>query len=65
MDVKLPSLSSVVLTGFEGATRVKGAKPPKTAPSTVVTDAAGSTATKITSLSAPKPPTPPTTGGTE
>jgi small-conductance mechanosensitive channel len=65
MDVKLPSLSSVVLTGFEGATRVKGAKPPKTAPSTVVTDAAGSTATKIRSLSAPKPPTPPTTGGTE
>jgi len=65
MDVKLPSLTSVVLTGFEGATRVKGAKPPKTAPSAVVTDAAGSSATKITTLSAPKPPTPPTTGGTE
>ena len=65
MDVKLPSLSSVVLTGFEGATRVKGAKPPKTAPSTVVTDAAGSSATKVRSLSAPKSPTPPTTGGTE
>ena len=43
MGVKLPSLSSVVLSGFEGATRVKGARPPKTAPSTVVTDAAGST----------------------
>ncbi len=65
MDVKLPSLSSVVLTGFEGATRVKGAKPPKTAPSVVVTDAAGSSATKVKSLSAPKSSTPPTTGGTE
>lgn len=36
MDVKLPGLNSVVLTGFDGATRVKGAKPPKTAPSAVV-----------------------------
>ncbi|MFD4420169.1 mechanosensitive ion channel family protein [Agromyces sp. NPDC058484] len=37
MDVKVPNLSSVVLTGFEGATRVKGAKPPKTAPTAVKT----------------------------
>src|SRR5690606_25397300 len=36
MDVKLPSLSTVVLEGFEGATRVKGAKPPKTAPNPTV-----------------------------
>jgi moderate conductance mechanosensitive channel len=36
MDLKLPSLSSVVLSGFDGVTRVKGAKPPKTAPSPVL-----------------------------
>ncbi|WP_430645361.1 mechanosensitive ion channel family protein [Agromyces sp. GXS1127] len=36
MDLSLPSLSSVVLTGFEGVTRVKGAKPPKTEPNPVV-----------------------------
>ncbi|WP_400998971.1 mechanosensitive ion channel family protein [Agromyces sp. GXQ0307] len=36
MDLTLPSLSSVVLTGFDGVTRVKGAKPPKTEPSPVV-----------------------------
>ncbi|MGR2751563.1 mechanosensitive ion channel family protein [Agromyces arachidis] len=36
--LRLPSLSSVVLSGFEGVTRVKGAKPPKTAPSPVVAD---------------------------
>nr|WP_157432133.1 mechanosensitive ion channel domain-containing protein [Agromyces italicus] len=36
MELKLPSLASVVLTGFDGATRVKGAKPPRTAPNSVV-----------------------------
>lgn len=36
LGLKLPSLSSVVLTGFDGVTRVKGAKPPKTAPSPVL-----------------------------
>jgi len=37
MEIKMPSLSSVVLTGLEGVTRVKGARPPKTS-STVVPD---------------------------
>jgi small conductance mechanosensitive channel len=37
LGLKLPSLSSVVLSGFDGVTRVKGAKPPRTAPSPVVT----------------------------
>ncbi len=32
MGVKLPSLHTVVLTGMEGATSVRGARPPKTAP---------------------------------
>ncbi|GAA1061233.1 hypothetical protein GCM10009573_26600 [Agromyces bracchium] len=36
MDLTLPSLSSVVLTGFDGVTRVKGAKPPKTEPNPVM-----------------------------
>lgn len=32
MGVKLPSLHTVVLTGMDGATSVRGARPPKTAP---------------------------------
>jgi small conductance mechanosensitive channel len=37
MDVKLPSLSAVVLTGFDSAGSVTGAKPPRTRPSQAVT----------------------------
>jgi small conductance mechanosensitive channel len=37
MQVKLPSLSAVVLSGFDSAASVSGAKPPKTRPSAVVT----------------------------
>ena len=32
MGVHLPALNTVVLSGFEGASSVKGARPPKTAP---------------------------------
>ena len=32
MGVKLPALNSIVLTGFEGAASVRGARPPKTRP---------------------------------
>jgi small-conductance mechanosensitive channel len=35
MGVRLPSLNSIVLTGFEGATSVKGARAPRTLPVTV------------------------------
>jgi hypothetical protein len=28
--VRMPSLSSIMLSGFEGATSVKGARPPRT-----------------------------------
>jgi small conductance mechanosensitive channel len=68
MGVKTPSLASVVLTGLEGATRVKGARPPKTS-STVLpegTDAAKRPKLPRAPRRAPKnPPTPPTppTGG--
>ncbi|GAB3608153.1 hypothetical protein GCM10027414_02780 [Humibacter ginsengiterrae] len=37
MHVTLPSLSSVVLTGFDGAASITGAHPPRTRPSPVVT----------------------------
>ena len=37
MNVTLPSLSSVVLTGFDGAASITGAHPPRTRPSPVVT----------------------------
>ena len=63
MDVKLPNLSSVVLTGFDGATRVKGAKPPRTAPSAIV-EGAPPAKTRLNrapqaprSPKSPKPPT--------
>ena len=31
MGVRLPALNSIVLSGFEGAASVKGARPPRTA----------------------------------
>lgn len=37
MDVKLPSLSAVVLSGFDSAASVSGAKPPRTRPSQAIT----------------------------
>ena len=38
--VRLPALNSIVLSGFEGATSVRGARPPKTKPITVPTSEA-------------------------
>jgi len=35
MDVKLPALNTVVLTGYEGAASIRGARPPKTKPVTI------------------------------
>lgn len=61
MDLKLPSLSTVVLEGFEGASRVTGAKPPKTAPNPTVEAATAHAAKKNR---APRAPQPPTTGDT-
>jgi small-conductance mechanosensitive channel len=43
MEVKLPSLSSVVLTGFEGAASVTGSRPPKTRPSPLIGTGSGAT----------------------
>ncbi|QAY73848.1 mechanosensitive ion channel [Agromyces protaetiae] len=36
MELQMPNLNAVVLTGFDGASRVKGAKPPRTEPNTIV-----------------------------
>ena len=35
MGVKLPSLNTIVLSGFDGAASVNGAKPPRTRPTAV------------------------------
>jgi small-conductance mechanosensitive channel len=37
MDIQLPSLNAVVLSGFDGADSVSGAHPPRTTPNPVVT----------------------------
>lgn len=39
MDVKLPSLNSITLEGFAGASRVRGAQRPKTKPTQTITPA--------------------------
>ena len=39
MGVKLPALNSIVLSGFEGAESIKGARPPRTAPNPIATTA--------------------------
>ena len=39
MGVKLPALNSIVLSGFEGAASVKGAKPPRTTPLPLASEA--------------------------
>jgi hypothetical protein len=36
MNVQLPSLTSIVLTGFDGAASVQGARPPRTTPVPVI-----------------------------
>ncbi|WP_382304229.1 mechanosensitive ion channel family protein [Herbiconiux sp. UC225_62] len=42
LDVTLPSLNTVVLSGFEGATSVKGARPPRTSPVSTQANSPGS-----------------------
>ena len=65
MGVKLPSLVERRPHRLRGRHPREGREAAEDGPSAVVTDAAGASATKVKSLSAPKSPTPPTTGGTE
>ncbi len=39
MGIKLPALNSIVLSGFEGAESIRGARPPRTAPNPIATTA--------------------------
>jgi small-conductance mechanosensitive channel len=39
MGIKLPALNSIVLSGFEGAESIAGARPPRTAPNPIATTA--------------------------
>jgi small conductance mechanosensitive channel len=39
MGIRLPSLTAVVLSGFDGAESITGARPPRTKPNPVVTTA--------------------------
>ncbi|GAA2232582.1 mechanosensitive ion channel family protein [Herbiconiux moechotypicola] len=57
MHVTLPSLNTVVLSGFEGAASVKGARPPKTKP--IPTSTAATTPPKKSSRSARSAPSTP------
>ena len=58
LGVKLPSLASVVLSGFDGAENVSGAHPPRTTPNPVVTteDAKPAKPTRASRKSAVPPP---------
>ncbi|HEV7949930.1 MAG TPA: mechanosensitive ion channel family protein, partial [Glaciihabitans sp.] len=41
MEIALPSLSTVVLSGFDGAESINGSRPPRTRPNPVATTEAG------------------------
>jgi small-conductance mechanosensitive channel len=56
MDVKMPALNSITLSGFEGATSVKGARPPKTKPVVMQTTAAKTPRAKRVSATPPADP---------
>ncbi|MET0783190.1 MAG: mechanosensitive ion channel domain-containing protein [Leifsonia flava] len=64
MGVKLPSLNSIVLSGFDGAASVKGAKPPRTKPLETIPVSKNTAPRLPRRVRAPKkppqaPPTPP------
>ncbi|SMH37540.1 small conductance mechanosensitive channel [Rathayibacter oskolensis] len=62
LDVKLPSLSAVVLSGFEGAASVGGAKGPRTTPSPTITTEHGKPVRLPRALRRSKEPSPPADG---
>ena len=56
MQLTLPSLASVVLSGFDDATSVTGAKPPRTKPVTVVPEQPAARKSRTRPASAGTPP---------
>ncbi|WP_411700226.1 mechanosensitive ion channel family protein [Conyzicola sp.] len=56
MDVRMPALNSITLSGFEGATSVKGARPPKTKPVAVQSTAVKAPRAKRTPAAPPADP---------
>ena len=72
MGIELPSLTSIVLTGFEGAASVQGARPPRTTPLPVIAPpkkaprksraAKAAEAAALAAAASPHSATPPTAG---
>ena len=56
MDVRLPALNSIVLSGFEGAASVTGARTPKTKPVPLTTSVDGDTPSMTRPPRAPRAP---------
>lgn len=56
MGIKLPSLNTVVLAGFDDATRIRGSRPPKTAVIPTVAEAAAKAAAARSPKAVPKTP---------
>jgi small-conductance mechanosensitive channel len=54
MGITLPSLNTVVLTGFEGAASVSGARPPRTSPLPLVEPAKPARKKRVTRAEAPR-----------
>jgi hypothetical protein len=54
MGITLPSLSTVVLTGFDGAASVSGARPPRTSPLPLVEPAKPGRKKRVTRAEAPR-----------
>ena len=56
MGIKLPALNSIVLSGFEGAESIKGARQPRTAPNPIASTQSPRTPRAPRAPRAPKPP---------
>ncbi len=56
MDIELPSLKTVVLTGFDGAESIHGARPPRTRPNPIATIEAPKPAKTARTARSPRTP---------
>jgi small-conductance mechanosensitive channel len=61
MGIRLPALNSIVLSGFDGAESIRGARPPRTAPNPITSTAGPTTPSPMThSPKTPRTPSPKT-----